>query len=155
MTLNFMGYGGIIIDAVPGVENILVGAKNRFHLPFQDENEFFSLVGRELFALHRGGFQGNQERFHMPIFFIKPQALVRVPVTYAFLGGKTGSKLAFVFTDDGKWFSGVVSEKSTYLDLQSLGNFNQGTERGRYHMVLDLGKEGRRITRAVGYFLKG
>jgi hypothetical protein len=45
VTLDPMGNGGIIVDAVPGIKNIPVVSEDDLHFPLQHINEFLAFVG--------------------------------------------------------------------------------------------------------------
>jgi len=45
MALDPMGNDRIVIDRIPGVEDIGIVSENDFHLALQDEDELFALMG--------------------------------------------------------------------------------------------------------------
>jgi hypothetical protein len=44
VALDFVGDGGVIIDAVAGIQDIFMGAQDGLHLSLQNKDEFFPIV---------------------------------------------------------------------------------------------------------------
>ena len=88
MALHLVGNRGIIVDAIPSEKDVFMILQDSLHLPFENENKFFSLMRGKFLHPDRGRLQGYKERFQVPVLFVEPQAFVRIALADTFLGGK-------------------------------------------------------------------